>query len=437
MKCPQCGASFNKDVIFCPECGKRIRSTDQPVAASAPLAVLQGRYELRHRLGAGGMGSVYLATDRRLGTVQWAVKEMSDALITSPLDRQLAQEAFRQEAELLAKLNHPYLPRVTDHFEENGRHYLVMEFVPGENLRDYTNRVGLPRPLHEVLRWTAQICEVLAYLHAQQPPIIFRDLKPTNVMITPEGTIKLVDFGIARLFKPGKERDTQVFGTLGYSAPEQYGRGQTDSRSDIYSLGVLMHHLLTGHDPSTTPFRLPPANQLNPTIPTYIVNVITRATESDPSRRFATVIELQQALFGNSGQLVNPQMMPQSVHQAARSNAIAVEPIVVHASTGMASATRWIGIIGVVMMIIATGLVGINLVYNNDAAVLAGIGILIALGAILFALIGGILSVIALVSPKTAKTEYGRRDAVTGFATSFVAFLLCCVIAALIVQLSG
>ncbi|PMP83059.1 MAG: serine/threonine protein kinase [Chloroflexus aggregans] len=434
MKCPQCGASFNKDVIFCPECGNRIRSTDQPVAASAPLAVLQGRYELRRCLGAGGMGAVYLATDRRLGTIQWAVKEMSDTLITSPIDRQLAQEAFRQEAELLAKLNHPYLPRVTDHFEENGRHYLVMEFVPGENLRDYTNRVGLPRPLHEVLRWTAQICEVLTYLHAQQPPIIFRDLKPTNVMITLEGTIKLVDFGIARLFKPGKERDTQVFGTLGYSAPEQYGRGQTDPRSDIYSLGVLMHHLLTGHDPSTTPFRLPPANQLNPAIPPYIANVITRATESDPSRRFANVIELQQALFGNSGQLVNPQMMQESVHQAARSNAIAVKPIVVHASTGMASAARWIGIIGAVMMTIATGLVGINLVYNNDAPVLAGIGILMALGALLFALIGGIVSLIALANPKTANTEYGRRDTIIGFVTSLAAFLFCCVIAALINQ---
>ncbi|MDW8405242.1 serine/threonine-protein kinase [Chloroflexus sp.] len=433
MKCPQCGVTLANDVLFCPECGTRIRSSDQPVTAAPPLQVLQGRYELRRRLGAGGMGSVYLATDRRLATAQWAVKEMSDTAITSPLERQQAQEAFRQEAELLAKLSHPYLPRVTDHFEENGRNYLVMEFVPGENLRDYVNRVGLPRPLHEVLRWTAQICEVLAYLHSQQPPIIFRDLKPTNVMITPDGTIKLVDFGIARLFKPGKERDTQAFGTPGYSAPEQYGRGQTDPRSDIYSLGVLMHHLLTGHDPSTTPFRLPPVNQLNPSVPPYIAAAIARATDNDPAKRFASVIELQQALFG-SGNLVNRQAANQTpTAQAARVDAVGTSPVVVMASTGMATAGRWIGIISTVLMIIAIGLTGLEPIANGDD-VLAGLGILIAMGAALFALIGGVLSLIALVSPNTAQTLHGRRDAAIGFATSAGAYLLCCVLGALISQ---
>lgn len=435
MNCPQCGATIHNDVLFCPECGARIRSSGQPVSATPPLQVLQGRYELRRRLGSGGMGAVYLATDRRLTTAQWAVKEMSDTSITSPLERQQAQEAFRQEAELLARLNHPYLPRVTDHFEENGRNYLVMEFVPGENLRDYANRVGLPRPLHEVLRWTAQICEVLAYLHAQQPPIIFRDLKPTNVMITPDGTIKLVDFGIARLFKPGKERDTQAFGTPGYSAPEQYGRGQTDPRSDVYSLGVLIHHLLTGHDPSTTPFRLPPVNQLNPSVPPYIAAAIARATDNDPAKRFASVIELQQALFGSSN-LVNRQASPPPVAQAARVEAMAAASAVRMASTGMATASLWIGIISAVLMVIALGMVGLDPIFDSDD-ILAGLGFLLAMGAALFAFISGILSLIALVSPNTAQTVHGRRDAAIGFATSAGAYLLCCVLGLVIAQLGG
>lgn len=431
MRCPQCGANLHDQIIFCPECGARIRREEVP-ATTPPLQVLQGRYELRRRLGAGGMGSVYLATDRRLSTAQWAVKEMSDTAITSPLERQQAQAAFQQEAELLARLSHPSLPRVTDHFEENGRHYLVMEFVPGENLRDYVNRVGLPRPLHEVLRWTAQICEVLAYLHTQQPPIIFRDLKPTNIMITPEGTIKLVDFGIARLFKPDKERDTQAFGTPGYSAPEQYGRGQTDARSDIYSLGVLMHHLLTGHDPSTTPFRLPPITQLNPSVPAYIAAAIARATDNDPNRRFASVIEFQQALFG-SQQLVNVQ--PGIASVAARSGPSGSEVTAVTPSTGMAVAGRWIGIISDVLMVVAIILAAFTLFGANE--LFGGFGLILAMGAILFALIGGTLSLIALVSPNTAQTLHGRRDAAIGFASSSGAFLLCCVLGFMIAQMGS
>ncbi|MEF3275740.1 MAG: protein kinase [Chloroflexus sp.] len=425
MKCFQCGATINQEAIFCPECGTRIRGSEQPITVIPPLQVLQDRYELRQRLGSGGMGSVYLATDRRLTTVQWAVKEMSDAAITSPIERQQAREAFRQEAELLARLSHPYLPRVTDHFEENGRSYLVMELVPGENLRDYVNRVGLPRPVHEVLRWTAQICEVLAYLHAQQPPIIFRDLKPTNVMITPNGTIKLVDFGIARLFKPGKERDTQAFGTPGYSAPEQYGRGQTDPRSDIYSLGVLMHHLLTGHDPSTTPFRLPPVNQLNPSVPPYIVAVIARATDNDPNRRFASVVELQQALFGSSN-LVSRVPTPEL---AARSNPVETVPTMpAAASTGLATASRWIGIISSGLMVLAIALISVDLMNDQVDGVWFGVGALLVLSTLLFAFISGVLSIMALVNRNTGQTRHGRRDAAIGFAASTGTYLLCCVL---------
>jgi serine/threonine-protein kinase len=274
-------------------------------------------------------------------------------------------------------------------------------------------------------------------LHAQQPPIIFRDLKPTNVMITPEGTIKLVDFGIARLFKPGKERDTQAFGTPGYSAPEQYGRGQTDARSDIYSLGVLMHHLLTGHDPSTTPFRLPPVNQLNPSVPPYIAAAIARATDNEPSRRFASVIELQQALLG-SGQLVNvqPQAQPNlAAAIAARDGTANPGPVVVQASTGMATAGLWIGIISDILMVIAIALT--SLTAADPESAMAGLCAIIAVGALMFAFIGGLLSIIALVSPNTAQTRHGRRDAAIGFAANSGAFLLCCILSFVIAQIGS
>ncbi|MGQ9548960.1 MAG: protein kinase domain-containing protein, partial [Roseiflexus sp.] len=251
MRCPVCNASNPDGAPFCVECGVRLTSSSSPAVpptGTIPNHVtLQGRYVVEEKLGQGGMGAVYRARDLRLSTVNWAIKEMSQAQITGPLELQQTRAAFQQEAELLAGLSHPGLPKVVDHFEQDGKAYLVMEFVPGSSLLALARREGLPFPLPRVLDWARQICEVLEYLHNRPSPIIFRDLKPANVMLTPEGRIKLVDFGIARLFKPGKERDTQAFGTLGYSAPEQYGQSQTDPRSDIYSLGVLLHQLLTGY----------------------------------------------------------------------------------------------------------------------------------------------------------------------------------------------
>jgi len=236
------------------------------------------------KLGQGGMGAVYRAGDRRLSTVNWAVKEMSQSAISGPLERQQARDAFRHEAEMLAALNHPNLPRVTDHFEQDGKAYLVMEYVPGETLLSFLMREGLPQPQARVFEWARQLCDALDYLHTQRPPIIFRDLKPANIMLMPNGQVKLIDFGIARLFKPGQAKDTQAFGTIGYSAPEQYGKGQTDARSDVYSLGVLLHQLLTGYDPTSTPFHLPPASQVNLNLPQQLSDALSAATDSDPEQ---------------------------------------------------------------------------------------------------------------------------------------------------------
>ena len=197
---------------------------------------------------------------------------------------------------MLAQLAHPNIPKVTDYFTENNKHYIVMEFVPGETLEDHLVRQRAPCNEQEVRQWAGQLCDVLAYLHSQNPPIIFRDLKPGNIMLTPQGQIKLVDFGIARLFKPGKASDTQVVGTPGFASPEQYGRGQTDGRSDVYSLGVVLHHLLTLHDPTTTPFALPPVRQLQPSVSLPMEQAIAKATQTAAASRFRDVREMQRAL---------------------------------------------------------------------------------------------------------------------------------------------
>jgi serine/threonine protein kinase len=141
-----------------------------------------------------------------------------------------------------------------------------------------------------------ELCDVLDYLHQQSPPIIFRDLKPGNVMITPADRVKLIDFGIARFFVPGKRKDTMAYGTHGYSAPEQYGDGQTDARSDIYSLGVMLHELLTGHNPTTTPFQLPPARRFGSRLPEGVVRMIEKATQTNPTMRYQSAVALRDAL---------------------------------------------------------------------------------------------------------------------------------------------
>lgn len=275
-----------------------------------PLAVgqtLQNRYRILGLLGQGGMGAVYLAADTRLGGKTIAIKEMSDASLSTIQQRQQAIDAFRQEAQMLALLNHPNLPKVTDYFTENGKHYIVMEFVEGETLEDYLGRRGQQVSETEARGWAAQLCDVLGYLHRQNPPVIFRDLKPANVMLTPQGQLKLIDFGIARFFKAGKPGDTLVMGTPGYAAPEQHGKGQTDGRSDVYSLGVLLHHVLTGHDPAATPFALPPVRQLNPQVSAAMAQAITRSTEMQPAQRFPTVDALCQALAsGGAGPAASP-----------------------------------------------------------------------------------------------------------------------------------
>jgi serine/threonine-protein kinase len=268
-----------------------------------PQFILNNRYVITRKVGHGGMAAVYDAVDTRINR-RVAIKEMSDSAITNPADRQLAIMQFQQEARMLAHLEHPNLPKVSDVFSVGGKQYLVMDFVDGDTLARILEKHNGPLPEAQVMQWAAQLCDVLHYLHSQKPPIIFRDLKPSNIMIDRSGQVKLIDFGIARMFKPGKMHDTMALGTLGYAAPEQMGGTQSDVRTDIYALGVTLHELLTNHDPTSTPHSMPSIRRLNPRVSTVMENVITRALEHDPGQRWQSMAEVKASI---TGRLVSPR----------------------------------------------------------------------------------------------------------------------------------
>lgn len=305
IQCPNCAVLNQPSARFCNRCGTPLIGM-QTIALGG---MAQGRYQVQRMLGQGGMGAVYQVLDTRLGGKLLAMKEMSDAALLDPAEKAAAIAAFRQEAELLAKLDHSNIPKVSDFFTEGGKHYIIMEFVQGETLEARLARQGAPCSEPEVRAWATQLGEVLAYLHGQNPPVIFRDLKPGNIMVTPQGQVKLIDFGIARFFKPGKTGDTQQMGTPGYASPEQYGQGsgaQTDERSDIYSLGVVLHEALTRYDPASTPFRLPPVRQLNAAISADLEQIVTRATQTNKAMRYRSAAELLQALFAQQPKHTTP-----------------------------------------------------------------------------------------------------------------------------------
>jgi len=263
--------------------------------------VLQGRYRIIRQIGGGGQALVYLAEDTNLGSLR-AIKELMPDPNASAQERQAAYDQFQREARILTELNHPNLARVWDHFRIGDNAYLVMDYIDGQTLQDILDQTPGFLPEAAVLRWAGQLCDVLDYLHRQHPPVIFRDLKPSNVMLDRTDTVKLIDSGIVRFFKPGKTTDTLRMGTMGYAPPEQYeGRGQTDARSDIYSLGATLHHLLTKRDPTQHPpfsFNTAPPRSLNPNVSPHVEAAITKALAYDRAQRFQSAQEMKQALMG-------------------------------------------------------------------------------------------------------------------------------------------
>jgi serine/threonine-protein kinase len=269
-----------------------------------PGTLLYGRYEIVKRIGGGGMGAVYYAKDKNLGDAPRAVKEM----VQTHLDESQQEKAvadFRRESMLLASLEHPSIPTIYDYFydEQASRFYLVMKYISGGDclarLRNSPN--GRIEEL-KVAEWGAQVADVLQYLHEQRPPIIYRDLKPANLMLDGNsGRVMLIDFGIARWVAP-QEKGVTAVGTMGYAPPELFS-GKAEPRTDIYSLGATMFHLLTGADPQDNPLLIfdftknPSPRQINPGVSNEMEWILMRAVEYEPERRFRSAAEMRDALI--------------------------------------------------------------------------------------------------------------------------------------------
>lgn len=281
--------------------------------------LLKHRYEILGVLGKGGMGCVYKVADRSRRGKVLAVKELRTAN-QAPGKAAESLTLFQTEALILSRLTHPNLPKVIDYFSLGGSHYIVMEYVHGRTLEQMLKaRQGKPVDERLALSWALQICRAMHFLSVQKPrPIVFRDLKPSNIMIDRTGRVMLIDFGIARFFKEDKQEDTYVYGTPGYAAPEQYGTGQTDVRSDIFSLGATLHHCLTGRDPSEHPLDFPDPLLLNPGLNRGTAKIIRKALNRDAERRYQSALDMKQAI---QSVLLNLETLPKGVDSVIHAEA--------------------------------------------------------------------------------------------------------------------
>ena len=255
--------------------------------------IIDGKYEILSEVGRGGMSVVYLAMDKRLNK-QWAIKEFRKDKDDD--SKQRALEALLREANLMKKLDHPTLPRITDIIEDAQTVYVIMDYIEGESLNKVLDAYG-PQPQEAVIEWAKQLCDVLDYLHTQDPPVIYRDMKPANIMLKPNGTVQLIDFGIAREYKEGQVGDTESLGTRGYAAPEMFSQDlQSDARSDIYCLGVTLYHLVTGKSPAEPPYEIYPIRHWNPNLSSALEWVIEKCTQLNPNDRFQSCAEITYVL---------------------------------------------------------------------------------------------------------------------------------------------
>src|SRR6266487_4878001 len=289
LYCNNCGAANQDQAEHCFVC-------EAPLHTPLKEPLLKERYRMLVPVGQGGFGAVYKVEDTHDGNRLLAMKQINLSALTAQEVIE-ATAAFNREVALLSGLTFPNLPRIYDHFTDREHWYLVTDFIEGETLEQYLKRTRNGRlSLKEVLDIGIQLCRVLDYLHTREPSFIFRDLKPANVMRTLAGHLYLIDFGIARHFKPGQPRDTIPLGSPGYAAPEQYGRAQTTPRADIYSLGALLHQLLTGKDPAHAPFRFVPLHQPNGATPDRLQSLLLQMVEIDANQRPASIAAVQQEL---------------------------------------------------------------------------------------------------------------------------------------------
>lgn len=268
----------------------------------APNTIVGGRYRVVKSIGGGGMKLVYLAEDLRLAARRCALAEMVDSF-TSPGMQQQAVVAFNREADMLAQLANEHIPRIFDRFSDANHHYLVMEYIDGETLDDELRRAGGKLAPGRAIQIAIQILETLEYLHNLDPPVIYRDLKPSNVMLTAEGQAKLIDFGIARHFAPLS--NATMIGTQGYAPPEQY-RGKVETRSDLYALGATMHQALSGRDPAAeAPFSFPQLRKLCPDLDPSLAALIDQALAYDVVNRMRDAAEFKNRLIAIKDGMTN------------------------------------------------------------------------------------------------------------------------------------
>jgi serine/threonine protein kinase len=300
-------------------CYPTTENLDMPTPLK-PGEILRGRYRISRIIGQGGMGSIYLADDLRLEGRLCALKEVEHDRSVPPEMLKQAREQFLREATVLARLDHPNLPKVSDFFSIGGRDYLVMDFVPGKDLRTLmmeARQRGEFLSERDVLSWTNQLADALTYLHSQDPPILHRDIKPSNLKLTPSGLLKLVDFGLVKILASDEMTVTvlQGRGTALYTPLEQYGgdSGHTDGRSDIYAFGATLYHLLTNHAPIEArerflnPGNLPPIRQFNPGVSLRTERAILWAMSLHPDERPQSVEAFRQALLGAWDPITRPR----------------------------------------------------------------------------------------------------------------------------------
>ena len=256
-------------------------------------STLGGMYKVLHDVAKGGTSHVYLVLNVRAGK-QWAAKEIAK---DGGGEKDVIGRNLIADAEILKKLRHPNIPSIVDVIETEKYYYILMDFIEGITLQEVLNAEGAQKQ-EDVVRWGLQICDVFRYLHAQNPKIIYRDTKPPNIMLKPDGNVVLIDFGSAREYKPFQAEDTNYLGTRGYAAPEQFEgvEGQSDERTDIYNLGATMYHLVTGHNPSRYPYDMYPIRHWDKSLSSGLEKIILKCTRPNPEERYQTADELYRAL---------------------------------------------------------------------------------------------------------------------------------------------
>lgn len=255
-------------------------------------SLVDGKYKILNKVGQGGMSVVYLAMNEKANK-QWAVKEVRKDGV---LDFEAVKQGLVAETDILKRLSHPNLPSIIDVIDTEESFIIIMDYIQGNSLNRALEEYGA-QPQENVIEWAKQLCDVLGYLHSRTPPIIYRDMKPANIMLKPDGNVTLIDFGTAREYKEKNLADTTCLGTVGYAAPEQFGgMGQTDARTDIYCLGATLYHLVTGMNPCEPPYEIKPIREINPALSSGLERIILKCTQRDPNDRYQSAAEMMYAL---------------------------------------------------------------------------------------------------------------------------------------------